>query len=60
MYVNFNDLNKNSKVWVFQSSSEIPTSLLQNISIDSKDFLEQLNSMEGVLKAHLNLYIIIF
>ena len=44
MYVNFNDLNKNSKVWVFQSSSEIPELSLENISNDSKDFLDQLNS----------------
>ena len=44
MYTGFEKLNKSSKVWVFQSSSEIPASLLQNISNDSKDFLEQLNS----------------
>tara|TARA_S200000501_G_scaffold370382_1_gene411442 strand:+ start:1577 stop:2068 length:492 start_codon:yes stop_codon:yes gene_type:complete len=51
MFVNFNDLNKNSKVWVFQSSSEIPESLLDHISNDSKDFLDQLNSHGNKLKS---------
>ena len=50
MYVNFNDLNKNSKVWVFQSSSIIPETLLDNISDDSKNFLNQINSHGNKLK----------
>ena len=55
MYVNFNDLNKNSKVWVFQSSSEIPELSLENISNDSKDFLDQLNSHGRSLKSSFKL-----
>ena len=55
MYIDFEKLNKSSKVWVFQSSSEIPASLLQNISIDSKDFLEQLNSHGRNLKSSFKL-----
>ena len=55
MYVNFNDLNKNSKVWVFQSSSEIPELSLENISNDSKDFLDQLNSHGNSLKSSFKL-----
>lgn len=55
MYTGFEKLNKSSKVWVFQSSSEIPASLLQNISIDSKDFLEQLNSHGRNLKSSFKL-----
>lgn len=55
MYVNFNDLNKNSKVWVFQSTSDIPESLLDNISKDSKDFLNQLNSHGNSLNSSFKL-----
>ena len=55
MYVNFNDLNKNSKVWVFQSSEEIPELYLDNISNDSKDFLNQLNSHGNTLKGSFKL-----
>ena len=55
MYVNFNDLKKNSKVWVFQSSSEIPKLSLENISNDSKDFLDQLNSHGRNLKSSFKL-----
>ena len=55
MYTGFEKLNKSSKVWVFQSSSEIPASLLQNISNDSKDFLEQLNSHGRSLKSSFKL-----
>ena len=55
MYVNFNDLNKNSKVWVFQSSSEIPELSLENISNDSKDFLDQLNSHGNSLNSSFKL-----
>ena len=55
MYVNFNDLNKNSKVWVFQSSSKIPESSLDKISKDSKDFLDQLNSHGRSLKSSFKL-----
>lgn len=55
MFVNFNDLNKTSKVWVFQSSSKIPKTLLDNISNDSKDFLNQLNSHGNSLKGSFKL-----
>ena len=55
MYTGFEKLNKSSKVWVFQSSSEISASLLQNISNDSKDFLEQLNSHGRSLKSSFKL-----
>tara|TARA_B100001287_G_C22612862_1_gene496021 strand:- start:355 stop:846 length:492 start_codon:yes stop_codon:yes gene_type:complete len=55
MYVNFNDLNKNSKVWVFQSSSKIPESLLDKISKDSKDFLDRLNSHGNSLNSSFKL-----
>ena len=51
MFVDFNDLNKNSKVWVFQSSSIIPESLLDKVSNDSKEFLDQLNSHGNSLKS---------
>ena len=57
MYIGFEKLNKSSKVWIFQSSSEIPASLLQNISNDSKDFLEQLNSHGRNLKSSFKLII---
>jgi len=55
MYTGFEKLNKSSKVWVFQSSSEIPESLLDNISNDSKDFLNQLNSHGNSLKGSFKL-----
>ena len=51
MFVDFNDLNKNSKVWVFQSSSIIHESLLDKVSNDSKEFLNQLNSHGNSLKS---------
>jgi hypothetical protein len=55
MYTGFEKLNKSSKVWVFQSSFEIPESLLDNISNDSKDFLNQLNSHGNSLKGSFKL-----
>jgi len=55
MYIGFEKLNKSSKVWVFQSSSEIPESLLKNLTIDSKDFLEGLNSHGNSLNSSFKL-----
>ena len=55
MYIGFEKLNKSSKVWVFQSSSEIPESLFENISIDTKNFLEELNSHGNSLNSSFKL-----
>ncbi len=55
MYTGFEKLNKSSKVWVFQSSSEIPESLLNKISNDSKDFLNQFTSHGNSLKSSFKL-----